>query len=784
MAGRVKWLATLIVICIIIAVSLSTISACNSGSRKEDSSESARELKLKDTKKQLSSTAEQISSDETQRTDREKRTPQYWAGSMMKTEKEKREEAARKAAKEKKKNERKLPVKTTQTTSTSTTSIPTTAEILETLEPILPAIEEDDHRTTFQKDLEQATKELREHFQNKLEENLINQTLFEVDPKDKLTTKQVNRTLRMPDLNELYPESLDQDIPEAKMVKQYLDSLESNEISKSVEEERDSIIMNLNKSDILVIPTRRDNSVTMIKGNQFCIPQKTSYLRFRLNYGQLFRGLHDQTRKLKQALGKFQSAYNSTTRLTEPEFIVKRRTCPSRDKTMSGCPDSTTIALQDKASTRLRLDILQKLHKYEKRINWVITKFNSFELEFTSPDPTIPKERLGNIAQWKPEFGPDSRSLTTSLHQGNVFYLKIGEDILEPLTVIDSSILSNDSLTVELSPENFFERMIFVSAKFDAALDKLDEIVFDSEKLVHNYFPSSLFPYGHWIDQWLKTQPGNTITISDQQERSTMLMLSTLRLTSVKIDKTCDPLDQMSSIGDSCVMDGIVLIAKPTDLQMIQEVKLTPQAWKDDGKWYRIMLPVNLIYTSGHKDLKKRERFLYQQTDQELECLPYSQHLGCNYCMSNSALPPVEYQCIKEILSGKPLESCTIEEVFDEKDRNHMQIIPHANATEVVLTKDTPSNVISNCGVHENQIEVPESTKLLIHPECTKIQVIDAPNVQEVSSTVDIQSISSGHDHQPSDGIDPKFSMNPMNPKNWIEAFNVFRKAYLEINHV
>ncbi len=279
-------------------------------------------------------------------------------------------------------------------------------------------------------------------------------------------------------------------------------------------------------------------------------------------------------------------------------------------------------------------------------------------------------------------------------------------------------------------------------------------------------------------------QQSSTITVTDQQERSPMIMLSTLRLTSVKIDKTCDPLDTMSSIKDSCTMDGIVSIAKPMNLQMIQEVKLTSQAWKIDGKWNRVFLPTNLVYTSGHKDTYKQERFLYQQTGQELACLPYSQHLGCNYCMSNSALPPMENPCIKEILSRKPIDSCTIEEVFDEKDKNHMQIIPHANVTKVVLTKDTPSNVISNCGAHENQVEVPESTKILIHPECTKIQVVDAPNVQELSSTVDVQSISSGHDHQQSDGLDPKFSMNPLNPKNWIEVYNVFHKAYLEINHV
>jgi hypothetical protein len=230
------------------------------------------------------------------------------------------------------------------------------------------------------------------------------------------------------------------------------------------------------------------------------------------------------------------------------------------------------------------------------------------------------------------------------------------------------------------------------------------------------------------------------------------------------------------------------LISKATSLKKIQEISLLAQPWKDaNNKWIKVHLPVSHIYSSIPDDATKTERTLFQFTaENDLHCMPYSAHLNCMYCTAFTSLPPVTDECTKEIVAGRTLHSCTLDEVFEQSEKEIMQIIPHTTSTEVVLTKLNPSNVINNCGDSPNHVEVPEATRLLLHPGCKNIQIVDAPQVQELSSAIDVQSISSGHTHPQTDE-DPTGRFGAftfVNPKSWMDAFQVFRKAYQEINNV
>ncbi|HLP34774.1 MAG TPA: hypothetical protein VK133_02175 [Amoebophilaceae bacterium] len=357
----------------------------------------------------------------------------------------------------------------------------------------------------------------------------------------------------------------------------------SNAVPRTVEEAKENMLLNLSRSDILVIPTTRDNSVSVLKDQQYCIPQQTQYLRFRFNYGQFFRQLYERMRILKRTVGRFMSS-TSTEIIPEPDFVVKYRECDKSIKVHHVCPETSMVGLKDNVSTLLRLEIIQKLHRFEHGLNKVISRWNSLSTDFTSPDQTIPSERLKKLAEWDNTRGFDSRNILQAADPdkaSSMFYLQMDQTILTNLDILQTAPFTADNLTLNVSVENFFLTMAFVNMNLDVALTTIDGLNEASTAIAHNYFPEYMFPYSHWIDQWLGVTPVQSQDLTNQHERLAMIMLTTLPITTVRIDRTCDPLATLSSIQESCYIDGAVLISKATSLKKIQEISLLAQPWKD-----------------------------------------------------------------------------------------------------------------------------------------------------------------------------------------------------------
>jgi hypothetical protein len=106
------------------------------------------------------------------------------------------------------------------------------------------------------------------------------------------------------------------------------------------------------------------------------------------------------------------------------------------------------------------------------------------------------------------------------------------------------------------------------------------------------------------------------------------------------------------------------------------------------------------------------------------------------------ALPALKDECIKAIMERKPIiEHCPVLQLTNLDDKEDLQIISHAETTEIIVSKNSPSSIIEECSGKDVPISIPAAARIILNFSCSAIKMINAPALKELSSILKIVNI-------------------------------------------
>jgi hypothetical protein len=477
-------------------------------------------------------------------------------------------------------------------------------------------------------------------------------------------------------------------------------------------------------SEITITPMTIDNSVTVVPSHQFCIPQTYKFIRFRLRYGYSFRQLHRLIQITLRSIGKF-GAEN------DPQAFWKYRTCAPVEKTAGICPLSTVILLSPSASYQ-RLTLFHKLDTLTHHVNRIINKWSYFTTNYNSIDYNFSPSTLEKLTLWPLDDNQDSRDVTPVLDTDLILYPKIDDTIVQTLNFLRDFRFSGEDLDISnVTAEQVFNNL---AINLDTTNSLIDRLVATAEKLTIGLFPEMLFPFATWVEKWLKIQ-GVPTEYQKEQERKLMYFVSSLPLTAIKLSPECTPLAQLSTIHEKCVLDAVTLAPWLDSMQILQEYDLKPFPFPLENNWFRVSLSEKRIY-------RWDDKLYYLKPDDDLHCLSSTSVNVCKYCTATDALPDLQNGCIKSILERKSLIGiCPVTQLEEGEEKDEMQIIPHEQNTEIVISKGQPSSIIEECTGRDTPISIPAAARILLNFTCAAIKMINAPRLKELSPLLNIVNV-------------------------------------------
>ncbi|HLP44039.1 MAG TPA: hypothetical protein VK145_02060 [Candidatus Nanoarchaeia archaeon] len=477
-------------------------------------------------------------------------------------------------------------------------------------------------------------------------------------------------------------------------------------------------------SEITVTPLMIDNSVTVVPSNQFCIPQTYKFIRFRIRYGYSFCQLHRLIQITLKSIGKF-GAEN------DPQAFWKYRTCVPSEKSAGICPLSSIVLLSPSASYQ-RLTLFHKLDTLTHHVNRIINKWSYFTTSYNSIDYNLSPLALDKLTSWPLGDTEDSQEVTPQLDTDLILYPKIDDTIVQTLNFLRDFRFSGEDLDISnITAEQVFNNL---AINLDTTNSLIDRLVATAEKLTIGLFPEMLFPFATWVEKWLKIQ-GVPTDHQKEQERKLMYFVSSLPLTAIKLSSECTPLAQISTIHEKCVLDAVTLAPWLESMQILQEYDLKPFPFPLENKWFKVSLNEKRIY-------RWDDKLYYLKPDDDLHCLSSTSVNVCKYCTAMDALPDLQNGCIKSILERKSLiGSCPVTQLEEGEEKDEMQIIPHEQNTEIVISKGQPSSIIEECTGRDTPISIPAAAQILLNFTCTAIKMINAPRLKELSPLLNIVNV-------------------------------------------
>jgi len=511
-----------------------------------------------------------------------------------------------------------------------------------------------------------------------------------------------------------------------KMLKFIIIVLISCLILLSVVTTQDSPIKVSIKADKLSLK----DSVSITVRAEICVPQVYKFLRARILSGQVFRFMHDRLNILKRTLGKFASYDKETIR------VAGYRQCTRPGTQVTPCPTNTVQLLTGDAALA-RLDTVQLADHLDTDLGHSLTLWNMFGEDYQSPDLAYTSNQLSTLAPWKLGAQQDSRDITSSHHEGNVFYLKIDNKVIEGLDFLsDVTLDSAGNITLnQSSPKDIEQTFRFIHSKLTETQQFMIRLTETTIAMRKGIFPSQLFPFKYWLETYF-----GIIGRSDEEQKEKMRfiinVLMTEPLTTVRVTKECDPLTSMRTVSRDCALEMITLMPQYSSIQRMQKLQLIshPVTVDTDEKiWKRVIVPSGTFLRSNNK---------YYSYDNKLECFPSKPTLPCQWCTSGVALPASTDRCLELIASGKiETPTCKLEDVPDDQIRS-IQVIPKDDGKDVIITSKDPVAVIQNCeNTGDQSTSIPLSATVHLSHNCSDIKIVNAPTVNEMSPLLEITSV-------------------------------------------
>lgn len=494
--------------------------------------------------------------------------------------------------------------------------------------------------------------------------------------------------------------------------------------------ETDPWMPQFNSSDGLVVTELTpDTSFTLNKDLPLCIPSSFRPLRFRLRYGDLFHALHDQVKVIQDAIGKFYSFAD------ENPVVARFRHCKPADKSRNNglCPISAVQPLDSEAA-KLRLDIIHELVTVKSNVQRVITAWASLPNHFQSDEKTHFTPSVSDM-EWPLANTSDSRDVVDSLNTASIYYPKLDPNIVSSVNALSSIPLSREG-AILVTNETASSVFLPLYSNLRMLSLQLDQIAETTHGLSQGYFPDLFFPFEAWVEPWLfVTDSREETEATKQQQKQIIAILQSLPLTHAKLSTSCAPLAYLGSIDKDCTLDAIAMLPKPDSIQNVIPYGIRTFPFQYDSEWYRLTLNHDLVY-------RLDDKIYTVDSKEDVRCFEGPPVSGCRFCDSLEAFKEVHDPCVKNLLEkGTLADKCWYTPLPPEQAKDELQVIPHGEFNEIVVSKDQPSSIIEACDLQKRPTIIPSAARILIKAACKFLKLINAPFIKEFSPVIELINV-------------------------------------------
>ena len=506
------------------------------------------------------------------------------------------------------------------------------------------------------------------------------------------------------------------------------------------------------------------NSVIVSDDIPIKIPQDYRYLRTKLNFGTWYYQLHQGISKVTDTMGQFGTKH-------EPYINLGLRRCASNHKVGSYCPLSAVKELPLDAA-RIRQQIITAWKTLDGLLAQFITRWNSYDTTFTSPDPNIPPQILADNSDWPwIHSEKDSTAVKTEENEPNAkkFFPIVLPEIQSDLQFWQYFTETTNAIgdKIFVLPENEEQ----LKANLTILLDVLETtkqtlLLIHDDTITHlekGFFPTTLFGT-NFLYSWLPKKSSQSELEYAQDISRIIRIITQLPMTTVRRKAECDPGYGYNSITTDWVLETLTLVPVLENMTQLIQQKLTPHPFpinnqEPTGTW-KIVSVIHLpnfykqMITEGGI-LKEK----YYTTNQPLHCFSRPATMRSRYCTSEHALQLLVDQCIVSILAQNITEqSCPVEETKQTDSlqylTKHDDVIDIDNDSELVqpqnliVTNNDLVSLMTTCKNNNSETIIPLPLASRIHvPVICSLKLLNAPDVLMIQPDTDVKFV--GHESNP-----------------------------------
>ena len=509
--------------------------------------------------------------------------------------------------------------------------------------------------------------------------------------------------------------------------------------------------------DVQVEELTFSNSVLTKTKHWICIPREYRFARMRINYGSIFRNLHNEINVIEKTMGRFGSR-------VEPYLYAYKRICRQADKNHEGiCPLTTVISLTGSLAT-LRHGVLTKTRILDANLAYLMSVWNHLPTKYgslTGYATTIDPE---TVAEW-PTLIIDSR--TEGFQQiTNVpntvfptFTKEVNDELnvlLENLTLTEEDTELETPAGTELTSATAPGALVLqellgkLNTRLELVTSAIGRLNEAGKQMDQGFFPQTLFPLDTWLPRLFPTS-SSLSTVQLNQLNTMAQFITSYPLTNTRRGMQCSPLTGLNTITNHCYIDIITFIPFVPTIRRLAEIKLESVPIQQNNKWLRIRVPEGYLF----RDAQNAKETKYYFNREELNCIRNMLHLDCALCSSQVSLnevTPEGMPCIHAITRQKVNNKICAFDVMSHPPADALQITKDTSTErEMVAVNNNPSSLLTTCPTEINNTEsettqsivnVPTSALIKYKPHCN-IRFLDGPEVLSMAPNQAINVIQS-----------------------------------------
>jgi hypothetical protein len=503
------------------------------------------------------------------------------------------------------------------------------------------------------------------------------------------------------------------------------------------------------------------NSVIVSDDVPIKIPKDYRYIRAKLNFGIWYYQLHQNIAKVTNTMGQYGTKH-------EPYINLGLRRCAKSHKSGSYCPLNTVKELP-LDTARVRQQIITVWKTLDGLLAQFITRWNSYDTTFTSPDPNIPPQILADNSDWLfPEVHPDKDS-TAIVSEDNEPYAK--KFFPTVLSEIQSNLqfwqyfsettntLGDKVFALPEDEEQLKANLTILLDLLETTKQTLLQIHDDTvSHLEKGFFPTILFGTD-FLYSWLPRKTSQSESEYAQDIYRIIRIITQLPMTTVRRKAECDPGFGYDTITNDCILETLTLVPVLENMTQLIQQKLIPLPFpvntqEPTGTWKVVSvihLP-NFYKQMVTENGKQKEK--YYTTNQPLHCFSRPATMRSRYCTSEHALQLLVNQCIISIIAQNITEqSCPIEETKQTDSlqyiTEHDDVIDIDHDSELVqpqnliVTNNDLVSLMTTCKNNNSETITPLPLAARIHvPAICSMKLLNAPDVLMIQPDTDVTFVS------------------------------------------